>query len=173
MFLLSKMSKRERTLIIFKPDAVSRGVVGQILSRFEQVGLKIVGTKMLKPDRDFFYHHYETIGTMISRRGEKTFEVNLKAMQKSPVIAMVLEGVGAVMLVRKMVWGTESYAAAPGTIRGDFSHMSLTYADQKGIGVPNVIHASGDVDEAALEIKHWFKEEELFDYKRADESFMS
>lgn len=103
----------ERTLVIFKPDAVSRGIVGQILIRFEQVGLKIVGIKMMKPDREFFYHHYETIGTMITRRGEKAFDLNLKAMQKNPVIAMVLEGVEAVSLVRKMAGSTESKAAAP------------------------------------------------------------
>ena len=103
----------ERTLVVFKPDAVSRGIVGQVLTRFEQVGLKIVGMKMMKPDRDFFYHHYETIGTMITRRGEKAFNMNLEAMQKNPVIAMVLEGVEAVSLVRKMAGATESKSAAP------------------------------------------------------------
>ena len=163
----------EKTLVIFKPDAVSRGIVGQVLTRFEQVGLKIVGMKMLQPDRDFFYHHYETIGTMITRRGEKAFNLNLEAMQRSPVIAMVLEGVEAVSLVRKMAGATESKSATPGTIRGDFSHMSFVYADEKGIGVPNVIHASGDPQEAELEIKHWFKEEEIFNYKRADQNFVS
>ncbi len=163
----------ERTLVVFKPDAVSRGIVGQILTRFEQVGLKIVGMKMMKPDRDFFYHHYETIGTMITRRGEKAFNLNLEAMQKSPVIAMVLEGVEAVSLVRKMAGATESKSAAPWTIRGDFSHMSFAYADTKNIGVPNVIHASGDPEEAALEIKHWFSENELFDYQRADQNYIS
>lgn len=166
------MANIERTLVVFKPDAVSRAIVGQVLSRFEQVGLKIVGMKMMKPDRDFFYHHYETIGTMITRRGEKAFNMNLEAMQKSPVIAMVLEGVEAVSLVRKMAGATESKSAAPGTIRGDFSHMSFAYADEKDIGVPNVIHASGDPEEAKLEIKHWFRENELFDYQRADESFI-
>ncbi len=163
----------ERTLVVFKPDAVSRGIVGQILTRFEQVGLKIVGMKMMKPDRDFFYHHYETIGTMITRRGEKAFNLNLEAMQKSPVIAMVLEGVEAVSLVRKMAGATESKSAAPWTIRGDFSHMSFAYADTKNIGVPNVIHASGDPEEAALEIKHWFSENELFDYQRVDQNYIS
>lgn len=163
----------ERTLVVFKPDAVSRGLVGQILTRFEQVGLKIVGMKMMKPDRDFFYHHYETIGTMITRRGEKAFNLNLEAMQKNPVIAMVLEGVEAVSLVRKMAGATESKSAAPGTIRGDFSHISFEYADKKNVAVPNVIHASGDPEEAELEIKHWFKEEEIFNYKRADQDYIS
>ncbi len=163
----------ERTLVVFKPDAVSRGIVGQILTRFEQVGLKIVGMKMMKPDRDFFYHHYETIGTMITRRGEKAFNLNLEAMQKSPVIAMVLEGIEAVAIVRKLAGTTESKAAAPGTIRGDFSHMSFPYADTKNTGLPNVIHASGDPQEAELEIKHWFGENELFDYQRVDQNYIS
>ncbi len=163
----------EKTLVVFKPDAVSRGIVGQVLTRFEQVGLKIVGMKMMQPDRDFFYHHYETIGMMITRRGEKAFNLNLEAMQKNPVIAMVLEGVEAVSLVRKMAGATESKSAAPGTIRGDFSHISFEYADKKNIAVPNVIHASGDPEEAELEIKHWFKEHELFDYQRADQYYLN
>lgn len=163
----------ERTLVVFKPDAVCRGIVGQILTRFEQVGLKIVGIKMQKPDRDFLHHHYETIGTMITRRGEETFKLNLEAMQKSPVIAMVVEGVEAVSLVRKMAWTTESKAAAPGTIRGDFSHMSFAYANEKGVGVPNVIHASGDSEEAEKEIRHRFSDSELFNYRRADADFVN
>lgn len=167
------MASLEKTLVIFKPDSVSRWIVGKVLTRFEQVGLKIVGMKMMKPDRDFFYHHYETIWTMITRRGEKAFELNLKAMQKNPVIAMVVEWVEAVALVRKMAGATESKSALPGTIRGDFSHMSFDYADQKGVGVPNVIHASGDPQEAELEIKHWFNSDELFEYQRSDQDFLS
>ncbi len=165
--------KLERTLVVFKPDAVARGLVGQVLLRFERVGLKIVGMKMLQPDRDFFHHHYETIGTMITRRGEKAFDLNLKAMSRNPVIGMVLEGVEAVELVRKMAGATESKSAAPGTIRGDFSHMSFDYADEKGVGVPNIIHASGDPQEAALEIAHWFDPSELYEYERTDQNFVS
>ncbi|MEK7153864.1 MAG: nucleoside-diphosphate kinase, partial [Patescibacteria group bacterium] len=86
----------ERTLIIFKPDAVMRGIVGEILTRFERVGLKIVGAKMLQPDYDHFYQHYEGIGTLKTRKGEKIFETQLKEMQQGPVIAMLLEGVEAV-----------------------------------------------------------------------------
>lgn len=103
----------ERTLVVFKPDSVSRGIVGQILTRFEQVGLKIIAMKMVKPDKDFLYYHYETIGTMITRRGERAFQLNLKAMQKAPVIAMILEGVEAVNVVRKMAGATESKSANP------------------------------------------------------------
>src|SRR4051794_20876289 len=104
----------QRTLIIFKPDAVNRGLVGEILGRFEKVGLKIVGMKMVRPDRDHFYHHYETIGKMISRRGEDKFQFTLEMMTEGPLIAAVLEGVEAVPLVRKMVGDTEPKGAAPG-----------------------------------------------------------
>jgi nucleoside-diphosphate kinase len=96
-------SSLEKSLVVFKPDAVSRGVVGEILSRFEKRGLKVVAMKMLKPDRDFFYHHYETIGKMISRWGEEVFNDNLHYMQLSPVIAVVLEGIEAVKFIRQMV----------------------------------------------------------------------
>lgn len=167
------MVQLERTLVLCKPDAVTRGIVGLVITRFEQVGLKIVGIKMVKPDRDLLYHHYETIGTMITRRGEQAFNRNLEAMQKSPVIAMVLEGVEAVSLVRKLAGATESKSAAPGTIRGDFSHMSFAYADAQNKGVPNVIHASGDPEEAKQEIELWFKPEELYEYSRGDAEFVN
>lgn len=97
--------KIERTLILFKPDTVQRGLVGEILSRFERVGLKIVGTKMIAPDKDHYYHHYESIGQMITRRGQQAFDVTLEMMVQGPVIAMVFEGVEAVALVRKLVGG--------------------------------------------------------------------
>lgn len=162
---------QEKTLIIFKPDAVQRGIVGEILTRFEKVGLKIVGTKMIKPDYDHYFHHYENIGKMVSRRGQKTFDVTLEMMNEGPVIAFVLEGVEAVALVRKMVGTTESKSALPGTIRGDYSHMSFAYADANEVGLPNLIHASGDPTEAAAEIAHWFSENELFEYEAAHEKF--
>lgn len=164
-------AQEERTLIIFKPDAVQRGLVGEILSRFEKTGLKIVGAKMLKPEYDHYYHHYETVGKMISRRGQKTFDLTLEMMNEGPVIAFVIEGVEAVALVRKMVGTTESKGALPGTIRGDYSHMSFAHADKEEIGLPNLIHASGDADEAKAEIAHWFAPAELFDYETAYEKF--
>ena len=155
---------QERTLIILKPDAVHRGIVGEILTRFEKVGLKIVAAKMLKPDYDHYYHHYETIGKMISRRGQKAFDVTLEMMSSGPVIAFVLEGVEAVTLVRKMVGTTEPKSAMPGTVRGDYAHMGFAHADQNDIGIPNLIHASGDPAEAKVEITHWFSENEIFEY---------
>lgn len=161
----------ERTLIILKPDAVKRGIVGEVLSRFERVGLKLVAIKMLEPDEQHYYHHYETIGKMITRRGKDIFDVTLAAMQEGPVIAVVLEGIEAVSLVRKMVGQTEPKAALPGTIRGDYSHISFEHANKEKIATPNIIHASGDVDEARQEITHWFKPSELFTYKTAHEHY--
>lgn len=155
----------EKTLIILKPDAVQRGIVGEIITRFERVGLKIVGTKMLLPSYDHYYHHYENIGKMVSRRGQKAFDVTLSMMESGPVIAFVLEGVEAASLVRKMVGATEPKAALPGTIRGDYAHMSFAHADKEDVGIPNLIHASGDAEEAKAEIAHWFSESEIFNYE--------
>lgn len=166
------MSKNlEQTLILFKPDALQRGLVGEVLSRFERVGLRIVGTKMLAPDADYYYTHYEDIGTLKTRAGEQIFDITLQMMSQGPVIAMVFEGVEAVALVRKMVGATEPKSALPGTIRGDFSHMSYGYADGEQKGIPNLIHASGDPSEAEKEIAHWFNDEELFDYEALHEKF--
>lgn len=162
----------ERTLILFKPDTVQRGLVGEILTRFERVGLKIVGTKMIFPDRDHYYRHYESIGHMVTRRGQQAFDVTLEMMQLGPVVAMVLEGVESVALVRKMVGGTEPKSAMPGTIRGDFSHMSFEYADGKKKGIPNLIHASGDPEEAVEEIAIWFSADEIYSYEIANERFV-
>ncbi len=165
------MKTAERTLIILKPDAVQRGIIGEIISRFEKAGLKIVGAKMLAPSTDHFFHHYENIGKMVSRRGQKVFEVTLNMMKAGPVIAFVLEGIESVSLVRKMVGATEPKAALPGTKRGDYAHMSFSHADTHEIGVPNLIHASGDPEEATQEIAHWFSEAELFSYQTAHEHF--
>lgn len=161
----------ERTLIIIKPDAVQRGIVGEIITRFERVGLKIIGVKMLRPDYEQYHHHYEDIGKMVTRRGKDIFEVTLEMMSEGPVIALVLEGIEAVSLVRKMVGATEPKEASPGTIRGDYSHISFTHANKEGIATPNIIHASGDEQEAKEEIAHWFSENELFDYETAHEKY--
>ena len=161
----------QRTLILFKPDAVQRGIVGEILTRFERVGLKIIATKMIFPNKEHYYKHYESIGKMVSRRGEKAFDMVLDFMTQGPVIAMVFEGVEAVDLVRKLVGGTEPKSAMPGTIRGDYSHMSFGYADEAGKGIPNLIHASGDPKEAAEETAHWFKDHEIYDYPTPREKF--
>jgi nucleoside-diphosphate kinase len=162
----------EQTLIILKPDAVQRGIVGGIISRFEHVGLKIVAAKILQPDKEHYYEHYETIGKMISRRGQQAFDATLEFMQSGPVLVLVLEGIEAVSQVRKMVGTTEPKAAEPGTIRGDFSHISFAYANAKGVSIPNLVHASGDVDEAKKEIAHWFTPEEIFSYPTVHDRYV-
>ncbi len=161
----------ERTLIVFKPDAVMRGIVGEIVTRFERAGYKIVGTKMLQPDYDHYFEHYEGIGTLKTRKGEKIFGYQLNTMLEGPVIAMVLEGVGAVETVRKMVGATEPKSAQPGTIRGDYAHVSYGHADAAGKSVSNIIHASADPEEAAKEIAHWFAETEMHDYESVHDRF--
>ena len=161
----------ERTLIIFKPDSVMRGFVGEILARFERVGLKIVGVKMLHPDYDHYFKHYEGIGTLKTRKGDKIFEDTMASMQEGPVIAMVLEGVDSIDLVRKMVGGTEPKSAQPGTIRGDYAHVSYGQASSVNRAVANIIHASADAKEAENEITHWFSESELYDYETVHEHF--
>lgn len=161
----------EQTLIILKPDALQRGIAGEIITRFERVGLKIVATKMLQPDYDHYHHHYETIGKMISRRGQPAFDVTLDMMQRGPVIAIVLEGIEAVEQVRKMVGTTEPKSAAPGTIRGDYAHVSFGHANAKGLAIANLIHASGDVEEAKAEIAHWFSSDEIYSYETVHEKY--
>jgi nucleoside-diphosphate kinase len=161
----------ERTLVIFKPDAVMRGIVGEIISRFEKAGLKIVGMKMLRPGYDHYAHHYETIGTLKTRKGEEIYESQLTIMQEGPVIAMVLEGVEAVEFVRKMVGTTEPKSAQPGTIRGDYAHVTYGQAAIAGKAIANIVHASADSNEAKQEIAHWFKPSDVYEYEAVHERF--
>jgi nucleoside-diphosphate kinase len=161
----------ERTLILLKPDALQRGLVGEVITRFERVGLKMVGTKMLRPDYEHYEEHYEGIGGLRTRRGQQAYDVTLAMMLQGPVIAIVLEGVGAVDQVRKMVGATEPKSAQPGTIRGDFSHVSFAHANSNNLGIANLIHASADTDEAIKEIDHWFKGNEMFDYSVVHEKY--
>jgi nucleoside-diphosphate kinase len=161
----------EQTLLIFKPDAVQRGIVGEITTRFERAGFKIVAVKMLEPDYEHYFEHYEGIGTLKTRKGDDIFESQLAAMQEGPVIAMVLEGDGAVETVRKMVGDTEPRVAQPGTIRGDYAHVSYGAAAKVGKGVGNVVHASADANEAKKEIAHWFSDSEIHSYQAVHERF--
>jgi nucleoside-diphosphate kinase len=154
----------EKTLIVLKPDAVQRGLVGDVLSRFEKAGLKIVAMKMVAPDKEHFHAHYEGISKLISRWGEEIYNITLSHMTEGPVIAVVLEGVEAVAHVRKMVGTTDPKDSAPGTIRGDYTHVTRSYTNSRGGTLPNIIHASGDPEEAKLEIALWFEENEIYDY---------
>ncbi|HEY5138219.1 MAG TPA: nucleoside-diphosphate kinase [Methylococcales bacterium] len=181
----------ERTLIVLKPDTVQRGLVGEIITRFEKIGLKIIAMKMMVPSEELVTTHYsndlipivgnktkkdwdnygveytdsaEEIGTMI-------VEATRNFMRSGPVVAAVLEGGHAVEVVRKLVGSTGPKDSAPGTIRGDYAHLSLGRASMQKKGAANLIHASGDVDEAKQEIALWFKPEELFEYTVVHEGF--
>ena len=156
-------NKLQRTLVLLKPDAIHRGVVGEILHRFERVGAKMVGMKMLISDKDTAMKHYTE--DVARRRGQKVRDLMVEMLTSGPVIAVVFEGIEIVEVVRKLVGATEPKVSAPGTIRGDFSHVSFGYADVRGIGVINLIHASASPDEAEVEISVWFKPEELLDHK--------
>lgn len=190
----------EQTLVIFKPDCVSRGLIGTITSRFERVGLKIVGVKMLMASRELADKHYPSDRSeFIIGMGKKTLEnyinlgidakvefgsddphtIGLKIREwlvdmitSGPVVAMVLEGPHAVELVRKMVGHTLPLNSAPGTIRGDFSYDSSYLANTGSRPIKNLIHASGQIDEAKYEIGLWFSKSEIVNYERVEEKAM-
>jgi len=151
----------ERTLLLVKPDGVQRGLAGEIIGRFEKVGLKIAGMKMVWIDEEFGAKHYADVKT---RRGDKVFKAVLALITMGPVIAVVLEGVDAVEVVRKICGPTEPKAAQPGTIRGDYAHVSYAYSDRVEEAIRNVVHASGTKEEAKNEISLWFKDNELHSY---------
>jgi nucleoside-diphosphate kinase len=152
----------ERTLIILKPDTIQRGIIGEIITRFERAGLKIVAMKMIAPDELHFHKHYEGISGLISRWGEDIYNVTLKQMTETPVIVFVLEGIEAVSHVRKMVGATDPKDSAPGTIRGDYTHITRGYTNPIGATLPNIVHASGNAEEANQEIDLWFKQDEIY-----------
>lgn len=194
-----KEIRRERTLVFLKPDGVQRGLTGEVLARFERAGLKVVGLKMLWPDRALLERHYPSDEGFLATIGGKTkdafaaygldvrketgtddaLEIGRQVrgwlidyVSSGPVTAFVLEGIHAVTAVRKLVGDTLPYRAAPGTIRGDLSIDSPTVANPMKRPVRNLIHASGSLEEAALEIPLWFTDQELYDYPRADERAM-
>ncbi len=153
----------EQTLVLIKPDGVQRSLVGEIISRFETAGLKIVGMKSVWADEEFAKQHYTE--DIAERRGEQVRRWLLDYIKEGPVVAMVLEGANAVENVRRIVGGTEPKSAPAGTIRGDFSHISFAHADEQEKPVRNLIHASGNAKEAEQEVALWFSEEELHSYK--------
>ena len=158
----------EKTLVLIKPDGVERGIVGQIITRFEQAGLKIVGLKLKQADEEFAKKHYTEDITI--RRGEKVRDQLVNFISKSPVVAIALEGIEAIEAVRKMVGPTEPKAAPPGTIRGDFSHVSYDWANGNEIVVKNIIHASSSKEDAEGELSLWFDESELCNYRSVHET---
>ncbi|MEM4246792.1 MAG: nucleoside-diphosphate kinase [Candidatus Woesearchaeota archaeon] len=159
----------ERTLVLLKPDAVQRCLMGEIISRFERAGLKIVGMKMIWANAEHTKKHYTE--DISKRRGEHVREKLIKFLQEGPVVAICLEGSSAIEVTRKMVGDTEPKKALPGTIRGDFAHHSYHCADVRNVAVRNIIHASSDKNEAEREIQLWFKPEELHSYKTVHDIF--
>ena len=150
----------QQTLVLLKPDAVARGLVGRILTRFEDALLKVVASKMVLMDADLTRRHYFDLE---DRFGPAVYAAMAEFMQSGPVLAVVLEGVDAVACTRKLVGPTYPDQAPPGTIRGDFAHMSQAYANSRGIAVANLVHASGNVEEAAQEIAVWFAKGEIIE----------
>ena len=163
------MATVERTLVLLKPDAVARGLVGRLVQRFEEAGLKIVGTKMVQMDADLARRHYFDLE---DRFGKSVFDVTATFMQSGPVIALVLEGVEAVANVRRLVGATFPNQSPPGTIRGDFAHTSKAYTEAKHTVAANLVHASGNVDEAKQEVELWFDASEMFSYETVAERFL-
>lgn len=157
----------EHTLVLLKPDAVARGFIGEIIARFERVGLKLVGLKLVQADKEFAKKHYcEHIGKDFYPKIEKL-------ITQGPVVALVLEGYQAVAVVRKMVGSTDPFSAQPGTIRADYAHMSKERSQNKDTGINNLIHASDSIVSAEREIALWFVKKELcLNYTTVHEQFM-
>lgn len=187
--------KKERTLVIIKPDGLQRSLVGEIIKRYERIGLKLVGLKIMVPSPEMIEKHYTLDPEWVRLTGEKNIkgykdkgmkppiddplkvtklilECLKKYMTSGPVIAMVLQGAHAVAIVRKITGKTEPLTSDVGTIRGDFVLDSYEMSDIGKRSVRNLVHSSGSVKEANDEIKHWFKSEELVNYKLVQEQIL-
>lgn len=187
--------KFERTLVILKPDAIQRSLMGEIIRRYERVGLKLVAMKMMTASPELIEKHYTLDPEWRRVTGEKTIrgyvdkgleppikdplkitEILLKSlvryMTAGPIVAMVWEGAHAVQIVRKLTGGTEPLISDVGSIRGDFVMDSYRMTDADGRSIRNLVHASGSVKEANDEIKHWFTEKEIMNYHTAQEKIL-
>ena len=190
-----KHLKYERTFVLVKPDGIQRSLIGEIIKRFERIGLKLAGIKMLVPTSAHVEAHYTLDSNWRRVTGEKTIESYRKKgmkppsedpleitarileglkkyMTSGPVVAMVWQGAHAVKIVRKVVGGTEPLSSDVGTIRGDFVLDSYQMSDTDGRSVRNLIHASGSPEEAEMEIRHWFTEKELVNYRLVQEQIL-
>jgi len=155
--------EKEKTLVLIKPDGVVRNLVGKIIMRFEDSGLKIIGMKMVWVDETFAGRHYRM--DIEERHGKRVRDGLIKYIREGPIIAIVFEGADAIRVTRKIVGSTYPNEALPGTIRGDFAHISRDYANAREVNVRNLIHASADEKDAAIEIPLWFEKKELHSYK--------
>ncbi|MDP4007358.1 MAG: nucleoside-diphosphate kinase [bacterium] len=187
--------KEEKTLVLIKPDGIQRSLVGEIVKRYERIGLKLVGLKLLVPTPDFVEKHYTLDAAWLQKTGEKTIasyekrgleppskdplEISAKILENlkkylsaGPVVAMVWQGAHAVEIIRKVTGGTEPLSSDVGTIRGDFVLDSYQMSDKDNRSVRNLIHASGSLEEAEREIAHWFKADELIRYNVVQEKIL-
>jgi nucleoside-diphosphate kinase len=189
--------KNERTLVIIKPDGVQRSLVGEIIKRYERTGLKLSAIKMVIPTEEMGIRHYYEVGgdawvEEVGRKarasyekkglkspyktnkenGEAVMRSNAKYLSSGPIVAMIWQGNQAVQLVRKITGGTEPLTSDVGTIRGDFTLDSYAIADTDGRSVRNLIHASGNVEEAEKEITIWFDKMEILKYNHFQEKIL-
>lgn len=185
-----KTGAHERSLLILKPDAVQRGLMGEIISRFEKKGLKIVAMKMVWPSEEMAKKHYDQPESAMMMLGTRTLEAYaekgivhkftdpmeiardiqkklVRFLANGPVLAFIIEGAHAVAHVRKIRGHTNPLAADVGTITADLTIDSYFIADEDERAIRNLVHASGTVEEAESEIKIWFKKDEIFDYDLA------
>lgn len=187
--------KYEKTLVIIKPDGVQRGLIGEVIKRYERTGLKLIGLKMVIPTEELVERHYLVDPSWISKVGLKAIESYkkkgleppsdnpeiigqkvLNTLKKyftsGPVIAMIWEGMNACSIVRKITGGTEPLTSDVGTIRGDFTIDSYEAADTTSRAVRNIIHASGSKEEAEKEINVWFNSDEILNYRLISERIL-
>ncbi len=184
----------EDTLVLIKPDAVQRGIIGEIITRFEKCGLKITGLKMVMPNEQIAGNHYaddeewlNSVGekqrTSYEKKGLSVDKTNkelgeivrgnlISFLMSSPIIALVITGHNAILHVRKLVGETSPQDSPPGTIRGDYSFDTYLLADMKKRPLQNLIHASSSLSEAKREIAIWFEQNDLHDWKRIDEELL-
>lgn len=188
------MNPKEKTLVLLKPDTVQRNLIGEMISRFERVGLKIVALKFLVPSKDQAYKHYVKNEAEIEALGNRSIEGKKKSgietnespkelgqkiidrlvrfLSSGPVVAVVLEGNQAIAIVRKLVGSTEPLQSDVGTIRGDFTLDSYSMADSGDRAVRNLVHASSNAFEAEYEVKVWFEEKEICSYKNVRDTVL-
>ena len=185
---------KEKTLVLLKPDTVQRNLIGDIINRFERVGLKIVALKFVVPTKEQAYTHYvknEAEITALGQRsidgkrkggavvdedptelGKKIIDRLVRFLNSGPVVAMVLQGHQAIAITRKIVGSTEPLQSAMGTIRGDYTVDSYLIADTDDRAVRNLVHASANAQEAEYETKVWFGPEEVVEYKNLRERIL-
>ena len=192
---ISDKIKKERSLVVVKPDGVQRGLIGEIIKRYERAGLKLVGIKMVVPSPELVEKHYLIDPEWPVKTGTKTINAyksqgkvppsedpleiteivlgNLKKyLSSGPVVACCWQGANAVSIIRKITGATEPLSSDVGTLRGDFTIDSYGLADVDGRAVRNLLHASGSPEEAEKEIALWFNGEELFEYRLLNEAML-